>query len=91
MVTRSQIGHLNPRSFPGFHIYYFTHHPFQVLHVGVVIFEPHTYAQAASLSKWYVTMNNEFQALLKNDTWSLCFSPPSKNMVPYKWVFKLKR
>jgi len=35
-------------------------------------------------------MTNEFQALLKNETWSLCPRPPSKNMVPCKWVFKLK-
>jgi len=36
-------------------------------------------------------MDNEFQSLLKNETWSLCSLPLDKNVVPYKWVFKLKR
>jgi len=91
MVTRSQTGHLKPRSFPGFHIYYFTRHPLQALHAGMVISKPCTYAQAASLSEWNAAMDTEFQALLKNDTWSLCSRPLGKNMVPCKWVFKLKR
>ncbi|WJZ92207.1 hypothetical protein VitviT2T_011218 [Vitis vinifera] len=36
-------------------------------------------------------MECEFQALLKNDTWTLCPRPPDKNVVPSKWVFKCKR
>lgn len=82
MITKSQIGHLKPHSFPNFHLYYSTYHPFQALHVGVVISEPQTYAQIASIPEWHVAINSEFQALLKNDTWSLCFRSPSKNMVP---------
>jgi hypothetical protein len=57
----------------------------------MVISKPCTYAQAASLSEWNAAMDTEFQALLKNDTWSLCSRPLGKNMVPCKWVFKLKR
>jgi len=48
----------------------------------MVISEPCTNAQAASLSEWNAAMDTEFQALLKNDTWSLCSRPPGKNMVP---------
>jgi hypothetical protein len=36
-------------------------------------------------------MDTEFQALLKNDTWSLYSRLFGKNMVSCKWVFKLKR
>jgi hypothetical protein len=61
------------------------------LHAGVVISEPHTYVQATVIPEWHAAMTNEFQALLKNETWSLCPRPPGKNVVPCKWVFKLKR
>jgi histone deacetylase 1/2 len=61
------------------------------LHAGVVISEPHTYVQAAAIPEWHATMTNEFQAFLKNETWSLCPRPPGKNVVPCKWVFKVKR
>jgi len=61
------------------------------LHVGLVSPEPRTYSQAVLILEWYAAMDNEFQSLLKNETWSLCSLPLDKNVVPYKWVFKLKR
>lgn len=36
-------------------------------------------------------MDSEFQALLKNQTWSLCPPPSGQNIVRNKWVFKIKR
>ena len=36
-------------------------------------------------------MECEFQALLKNETWTLYPRPPDKNVVSSKWVFKSKR
>jgi hypothetical protein len=54
------------------------------LHACLVFPDPRTYTQAASIPKWHATMDNEFQSLLKNDTWSLCSLPPDKNMVPCK-------
>ena len=44
VVTRSQIGHLRPRTYPDFHLYYLTCHSIRALHAGVIIFEPHSYA-----------------------------------------------
>ncbi|KAL6331789.1 hypothetical protein AAG906_020131 [Vitis piasezkii] len=44
VVTRSQIGHLRPRTYPDFHLYYLTCHPLRALHAGVIISEPHSYA-----------------------------------------------
>ena len=90
IITRSQTGNLKPRRFPGFHLYS-TRHPLQALHASLVSPEPRTYSQAVSIPEWYVTMDNEFQSLLKNETWSLCSLPPNKNVVPCKWIFKLKR
>jgi hypothetical protein len=90
MLTRSQIEHYKPRTFPDFQLHYTTRHHFQALHAGVVIFEPRTYVQAAAIPEWHATIASEFQALLKNETWSLCPRPPGKNVVPCKWVFKLK-
>jgi hypothetical protein len=36
-------------------------------------------------------MQVEFNALLKNKTWTLVPSSVAKNVVGYKWVFKLKK
>ena len=36
-------------------------------------------------------MNVEFDALLKNQTWSLVPPSPNQNIVGCKWVFHIKR
>lgn len=35
-------------------------------------------------------MNDEFAALIRNDTWSFLSLHPSKNMVGCKWVYRVK-
>jgi hypothetical protein len=40
---------------------------------------------------WRKAMNVEFDALLKNKTWSLVPSSISTNAIGCKWVFRLKR
>jgi len=40
---------------------------------------------------WCAAMENEFQALLKNQTWHLVPRPKGKNIVGCKWVYRLKR
>jgi len=36
-------------------------------------------------------MGREFDALMENDTWSLCPRPLGKHVVRNKWVYKMKR
>ncbi|KAL6329335.1 hypothetical protein AAG906_017638 [Vitis piasezkii] len=52
--------------------------------------EPRTVKQALQDPNWKLAMDQEYQALLKNQTWSLV--PPLSNakIIGYKWVFKLK-
>lgn len=52
--------------------------------------EPPTYKIASQYPKWCEPMDAEFQALQRQNTWSLVFAPPHANLVGCKWVFKLK-
>jgi hypothetical protein len=36
-------------------------------------------------------MNLEYQALISNQTWSLCPRPSHHNVIRNKWVFKVKQ
>ncbi|KAF5464553.1 hypothetical protein F2P56_014624 [Juglans regia] len=53
--------------------------------------EPHTFAQAVSDPKWIATMENEFQVLQENGTWSLFPRPQDRNVIRNTWVFKIKQ
>jgi hypothetical protein len=53
--------------------------------------EPTCYIAAAKDANWRHAMNAEFDALLKNGTWSLVPFSPSMNVVGSKWVFRIKR
>jgi len=37
-----------------------------------------------------VAMQNKFDAIMKNDTWSLCDFPIGTKAISTKWVYKLK-
>ena len=53
--------------------------------------EPPNYQTASKYPQWCTAMNEEFSTLQRQHTWSLVPSPPGKNIVGCKWVFKLKR
>ena len=52
--------------------------------------EPRTYSQASKTDSWVQAMNREYQALLRNNTWSLVPPPSSAHIVGYRWIYKLK-
>ena len=52
--------------------------------------EPHTYSQASKSEPWVQAMQHEYQALLRNRTWSLVPHPPSAHIVGCRWIYKLK-
>ena len=58
-------------------------------------YEPKTYKEAMADSyrkaAWQLGMNDEFDSLVKNDTWVLVPLPPGRKALGGKWVFKLKR
>jgi hypothetical protein len=57
----------------------------------VAITEPTCFTNVAKVSEWHTAVQTEFNALIKNSTWTLVPSSVAKNVVGCKWVFKLKR
>uniref|UniRef100_A0A2N9GEN7 Reverse transcriptase Ty1/copia-type domain-containing protein n=1 Tax=Fagus sylvatica TaxID=28930 RepID=A0A2N9GEN7_FAGSY len=58
--------------------------------VDYTLTEPSSYKAAAQHPQWCTAMQDEFDALQKQGTWSLVAPPPNKNVVGCKWVYKLK-
>lgn len=52
--------------------------------------EPVYFEDTVDKPKWQTTMNEEMDALYKNDTWELCDLPPGKKAIVNKWVCKVK-
>jgi hypothetical protein len=55
------------------------------------VMEPTCHSSAIKDINWRKAMNIEFDALLKNQTWTLVLASSATNVVGCKWVFKLKR
>jgi len=89
-ITHSLTGSSKPRSFPGF-TSFLSRHPLVTFTSVILSPAPSTYKQAASKSEWVAAMTTEFQALLTNNTWSLCPRPLNHNVIRNKWVFKVKQ
>lgn len=79
MVTRSKAGTHKPNP----------KYAMNVVHDSQV--EPTCFSQAVKYPEWREAMASEFNALQKNGTWSLVPPSPSMNILPSKWVFKIKR
>ena len=55
--------------------------------------EPSTYEEAIKCKesqKWWKTMKEEIDSLLKNGTWILVKNPGTQKLIGYKWTFKEK-
>jgi hypothetical protein len=53
--------------------------------------EPTCFTMAVKSREWRNAMNLEFDALLRNQTWTLVPPHPSQNLIGCKWVFRVKR
>ncbi len=57
------------------------------------LIEPKTYKEAVSspqATHWKQAMQSEFKGLENNDTWTLVDKPKDKNVLPWKWIYKVK-
>jgi histone deacetylase 1/2 len=52
--------------------------------------EPTTVKQALADSQWLKAMQAEYDALMKNQTWSLVPLPAHRRAIGCKWVFRIK-
>jgi len=51
---------------------------------------PKTYRSALADPNWRAAMEEEFSALMSNNTWDLVPRPPGANIVTGKWIFRHK-
>ena len=80
VVTRSQNNIFKPKK-----IYTATKHPIPEN------LEPSNVREAMRFSHWRQAMDEEFDALLRNGTWSLVPRSKTQNVVGCKWLFRIKR
>ncbi|KAF5754617.1 putative RNA-directed DNA polymerase [Helianthus annuus] len=52
--------------------------------------EPCSYNEAVKDSRWIEAMNNEMEALLRNNTWEVVDLPKGRKPIGCKWVYKIK-
>jgi len=53
--------------------------------------EPVCHQEAMGDDRWRKAVDDEYAALMKNNTWHLVEAPVGKNLIDYKWVYKIKR
>lgn len=52
--------------------------------------DPVSFNEAHNSKNWMAAMQCEYDAIMKNGTWSLCDLTPGKKAVGTKWVYKIK-
>ncbi|KAH9687651.1 hypothetical protein KPL70_014845 [Citrus sinensis] len=53
--------------------------------------EPNTVREALNDKHWYKAVKEEYEALIRNETWSLIPPPAEYKIVGNKWVFRVKQ
>ena len=54
------------------------------------VVEPMNYDQAKDHKEWKNAMNDEYESIMKNDTWELTKLPKNKVPIGCKWLYKTK-
>lgn len=90
MVTRARNNVVKPKTYTDGTIRYPLPQALLVESTSNVM-EPTCHSSAIKDSNWREAMNVEFDALLKNQTWTLVPTSSATNVAGCKWVFKLKR
>eukprot|EP00253_Pinus_taeda_P022095 PITA_22095 len=54
------------------------------------IAEPSNFYEASKSSEWKEAMKEEYESIIKNNTWDLVKIPHDKQPIGCKWLFKLK-
>ncbi|TQE05315.1 hypothetical protein C1H46_009090 [Malus baccata] len=80
MVTRSKVGVRKPNPKYAF-----------VTTISDDLVEPTCFSQAHKHTEWRKAMADEFTALQHNGTWTLVPFHHTMNVLPNKWVYKIKR
>ena len=52
--------------------------------------EPEIFSKAAKDPRWVEAMNEEMQALCKNETWDLVPDSPHNKVIGCIWIYKMK-
>ncbi|WVZ82501.1 hypothetical protein U9M48_029756 [Paspalum notatum var. saurae] len=81
MQTRAQHGIFKPKQFTNLHAHT-TKTPISPI--------PTTYRNALKDPNWHYAMQEEFNALMKNNTWCLVPKPAGANVISGKWIFRHK-
>lgn len=67
---------------------------FKLCDEGRISKDPATLEEALSrpdANEWKLAMEEEYQSLIENGTWSLSELPPNRKAIKSKWVFRTKR
>ncbi|KAI3516852.1 hypothetical protein L1887_15941 [Cichorium endivia] len=77
MVTRARTNSLKPKSFH--------------TQLSSLTIEPRLFSQAVRHKCWQDAMKAEYDALMRNNTWSLVNCPTKSNIVGCKWIYRVKK
>ena len=53
--------------------------------------KPNSHIQALHIPEWTTPMQEKYNTLLCNNTWSLVPLPPNQSVIGCKWIFRLKK
>jgi hypothetical protein len=52
--------------------------------------EPTFFEEAVQKKEWMDAMTKEYQSIMKNDVWEVVPKPKNKDVVSFKWIYKIK-